>query len=251
MNTIFETIIRDKDRVVAITGAGGKTSLMFLLASAFRQKGEKVVTTTTTRILHPAASQSPKVILFEQPDFFEQLERNLDKYHHVTVASRLLPENKLSGLSCDKLRQILARSSANRLMIEADGARCLPLKAPGDKEPVVPEWTDVFISMVGLDCLGTPLTVNNVFRAEKVAAITGLQIGNTITPAAVARLAVHPQGLLKGCPKTARSYIFLNKTDSTNGQLMAEQVIQAARREQRGQPNYWAAGSILQNTLVV
>jgi len=250
MKTIFETIIKDNDRVIAIAGAGGKTSLMFLLAHTFQQNKEKVITTTTTRILHPARHQSPQVVLFQEPDFFDRLERNLNNHFHVTIADHILPENKLAGLSCDELQQIFAQSSAERLIIEADGARCLPLKAPGDNEPVVPEWTDVFISMVGLDCLGKPLTEDNVFRPEKVAAITGLHIGDKITPAAVATLVTHPQGLLKGCPKQARSVIFLNKTDIKDGQLMAEQVIQSAKQQSGRQPDSWAAGSITQNTVL-
>jgi probable selenium-dependent hydroxylase accessory protein YqeC len=250
MKTIFETLVRESDRVIAITGAGGKTSLMFLLAHGFQEKREKVITTTTTRILHPARHQSPQVVLFKEPDFFEQLERNLEKHFHVTIADCLRPENKLAGLSCDQLQQIFAQSSAERLIIEADGARCLPLKAPGENEPVVPEWTDIFISMIGLDCLGKPLTEDNVFHPEKVAAITGLHIGDKITPAAVATLAPPPRGLLKGCPKQARSCIFLNKTDIVNGLTEAEQVIQSAKQQRGRQPGFWAAGSITQNTLL-
>jgi probable selenium-dependent hydroxylase accessory protein YqeC len=250
MKTIFETIIKDSDRVIAIAGAGGKTSLMFLLAHAFQKNGEKVISTTTTRILHPSDKQSPEVIPYQEPAFFERLERNLDDHHHVTVASHILPKNKLSGLSCDELQQIFAQSPADRLIIEADGARGLSLKAPGENEPVVPEWADVFISMVGLDCIGKPLTEKNVFRSAKVAAITGLHIGNEITPATVATLAAHPQGLLKGCPKQARSFIFLNKTDVAHGRAVADQVIKSAKHQQGSQPDFWTAGSIIQNTLL-
>ncbi len=251
MKKIFESIIKENDRVIAIVGAGGKTSLMFLLAHAFQKNSKKVITTTTTRILHPASNQSPQIILFKEPDFFDRLERNLERHFHVTVADTILPKNKLAGLSCDELQRIFARSSADRLIIEADGARGLSLKAPGENEPVVPKWVDVFISMVGLDCLGKPLTEKNVFRPEKVAAITGLHMGNKITPAAVATLAAHPEGLLKGCPKGARSCIFLNKTDIPDGMEMAKQALGASQRHGRVQPDVWTAGSIKQNILVV
>lgn len=250
MQTIVPTLIKEHERVIAIVGAGGKTSLMFLLAKAFLQTGKKVITTTTTRIQHPDRGQSPRVVLLQESDFFDKLERELALYHHVTIARHLLPENKLAGLSPEKLEQIFSQSSADRLITEADGARCLPLKAPGDNEPVVPRQPEVFISLLGLDCLGNPLTDATAFRPEKIASITGLHLGDEITVEAVASLAIHPQGMLKGCPKQARSIVFLNKTDIANGQLLAEKVIESARQKQGIQPDVWAAGSIRVNNIV-
>lgn len=41
--------------------------------------------------------------------------------------------------------------------IEADGAKRLPLKAPGEWEPVIPEFVDLVIGVVGMDALGEPI----------------------------------------------------------------------------------------------
>ena len=43
------------------------------------------------------------------------------------------------------------------MVIEADGARCLPVKMPEAWEPVLHPQTDLFVGVIGLDALGQPL----------------------------------------------------------------------------------------------
>ena len=248
MSTIFEILIRDTDKVITIVGGGGKTSLMFLLAHAFQQQGFKVISTTTTRILKPSPQQTGGIIFFSCDDFQDKLEDCLKRYGHATVAHHLLPSgNKLQGVNCEQMEHILEYSSANRMLVEADGARQLSFKAPGDNEPVVPQITDVFISVLGLDIIGKPLDDANVFRAALVSSRTGLRMGSEITPLTVAILACHPKGLLKGCPKKARSYIFLNKTDIPGVKKKALSVIEAAKNFEGIKPDFWISGSIKKN----
>ena len=248
MATIFETLIRETDKVISIVGGGGKTSLMFLLAHTFQQKGFKVISTTTTRILKPLPQQTGGVVLFSCDDFQDKLQYCLKRYGHATVAHHLLPSgNKLQGVNCEQVEHILEQSLANRMLVEADGARQLSFKAPGDNEPVVPQITDVFISVLGLDIIGKPLDDANVFRAALVSSRTELRMGSEITPLTVAKLASHPKGLLKGCPKKARSYIFLNKTDIPGGNEKALSVIEAARNFEGKKPDFWISGSIRKN----
>ncbi len=244
MAAIFETLIREDDKVISIVGAGGKTSLMFLLARGFQEKGLDVISTTTTRILKPTPQQTGGIILYNHDDFYDQLRRCLSEHTHITVAQRLIqPGNKLKGISCHKIQKLLDQSSAQRIVIEADGARQLSFKAPGDNEPVVPEITDVFIGVVGLDIIGKALTETNVFRAELVSERTGLRIGDEITPLTIARLAMHPEGLLKGCPKNARSYILLNKTDIPDGRDMASLIVESTKQIRGKISDSWISAS--------
>ena len=245
MTPIFNTLIQDTDRRIAIVGAGGKTSLMFLLAHGFRKQGLGVLTSTTTRILYPNPDQSERVVLLADPDPEGTIVRELQKYGHVTVAKhRIPPGDKLKGMSCSQLMRVFDQVGCEHLVIEADGARGLSLKAPGASEPVVPASVDVFICLVGMDIIGRTLDEKNVFRPELVANLTGLALGEPVTKEAVARLCVHPQGMLKGCPPAARSYIFFNKTDLPQGRHRAEQVMDAARRLSGKKPNFWVYGSV-------
>ncbi len=245
MADIFETLIRDNDKVITLAGGGGKTSLMFLLAHAFQKKGLQVITTTTTRILKPEPQQTGGIALCDSSDFKDKLKKYLKQNGHATVAHHLLPTgNKLQGLTCSQVKQIFEQFSVDRMIIEADGARQLSFKAAGSDEPVVLETTDVFVSVVGLDIIGKSLEDANVFRAGLVSSRTGLEMGAEITPLTIARLAIHPQGLLKGCPKKARSYIFLNKKDIPDGKNKALSVIKEAKKLDGGHPDYWISASI-------
>ena len=248
MAEIFNTLIRETDKVISIVGGGGKTSLMFLLAHAFQKKGLKVVTTTTTRILKPTSQQTGGVVFVDRDDFHDKLEDCLTLYGHATVAQQLLPSgDKLQGIGCTEVEQIFNQSSVERMIIEADGARQLSFKAPGDKEPVVPQITDVFISVVGLDIIGKSLEDANVFRARLVSERTGLAMGAKIKPLTVAQLAVHSKGLVKGCPKKARSYLFLNKTDIPSGKEKAHSVIEESQKLEGRKPDFWLSASIREN----
>jgi len=244
MAGIFETLIRDSDRVISIVGGGGKTSIMFLLAQAFQRKGIKVISTTTTRILKPNPQQTGGVFCFDYDGFQDNLQNCLKQDGHATVAHHLLSSgNKLQGITCKQAEQIFRQSSAERMLIEADGARNLSFKAPGDNEPVVSQITDVFISVVGLDVIGRPLDDKNVFRAGLISERTGLAAGAEIMPLTVAKLAVHPKGLLKGCPENARSYIFMNKTDIPGNQQKALLIVEAAKKLKGKKPDFWISGS--------
>ena len=100
------------------------------------------------------------------------------------------------------------------ILVEADGARGLPVKAPAGHEPVVPSRSDAVIGVVGLDCLGRPLHADHVHRPVEFARVTGLAPGAPITAEAIVRLARAPEGLFKGVAAAARRIVLLNKADS-------------------------------------
>jgi CTP:molybdopterin cytidylyltransferase MocA len=51
------------------------------------------------------------------------------------------------------------------VLIEADGSRRMPLKWPADREPVIPDYTDVTVCVAGLSALGRR-TADVVYNAE-------------------------------------------------------------------------------------
>jgi probable selenium-dependent hydroxylase accessory protein YqeC len=48
--------------LIALVGAGGKTTLMFTLAEELARRKGRVVTTTTTRIFPPEVKESPLIV---------------------------------------------------------------------------------------------------------------------------------------------------------------------------------------------
>ena len=55
---LVEALALKGARVVSLTGSGGKTTLMFAIASEFLATGERVLLTTTTKIARQEAFDS-------------------------------------------------------------------------------------------------------------------------------------------------------------------------------------------------
>jgi probable selenium-dependent hydroxylase accessory protein YqeC len=199
--------------LIGLVGAGGKTTLMFALAEEFRVLDRRVITTTTTKIFPPASEESPRLLL-GGPEVFPSIEEDLIRYGHITWAAGRNAENKLFGGSPPDLAHLWNRGWADYLIVEADGSARRPVKAPNQTEPLVPPESTCFISVFGLSALGQSLTSNWAFRPEIIARLTGLHPGDPFTAEALAALATHPWGGLKGWKPGMRALVFLNQMDS-------------------------------------
>jgi molybdenum cofactor cytidylyltransferase len=208
--------------VVALVGAGGKTTAMFLLANELATS-MRVLTTTSTRILAAQTKHSPVHVTFDPQqqaiaDLLPQLDRAIAAYGQALLTGPPDPDSdKVSGVSPDTI-DILAGSGRFDVIInEADGSRMLPLKAPAAHEPVIPLCTTLVIPTAGLDVLAQPLGDDTVHRAELISQLTGTGLGQPVTPDTVARLLCHPEGGLKKVPAQARVVPLLNKVDEQLG----------------------------------
>uniref|UniRef100_A0A7C4ELX0 Putative selenium-dependent hydroxylase accessory protein YqeC n=1 Tax=Fundidesulfovibrio putealis TaxID=270496 RepID=A0A7C4ELX0_9BACT len=191
------------ERVVALVGGGGKTSLMYALGRQLAGRGARVLVTTTTRIKAPARNL---FLLGSRPD--------APPYTLLTVGTAVEPDSgKLVGVEPGDIPELMERFRADLVLVEADGAKGRPLKAPLAHEPVIPACADLVIGVLGLDALGQVVDGGTVFRMEAFCAVTGLVPGDVIGPDAYRALAEHPQGIFKGCPASARRVAFHNKAD--------------------------------------
>jgi molybdenum cofactor cytidylyltransferase len=114
------------------------------------------------------------------------------------------------------------------ILVEADGSRMLPIKAPADHEPVLPQQTTILVPVLGVDGVGAPLSSDRVHRPETIRRVLSLPSGATqrLTPEFAARLLVHSQGGAKNKPEAARLLPLLNKADTASrlatGRLVAK-----------------------------
>ena len=222
--------------VVSLVGAGGKTTLLFRLARELHQTGRRVVTTTTTKILEPGPNETPQVFVDSDEAKIEAFVRgHLERYGHLTVAAERLGAGKLRGISPGLVLRLWNTSPADDILIEADGAAGRPVKAPREQEPVIPPGTTVVVAVLGIDGVDTHLDQKTVFQPERVARITGIRMGERITPDSMSILMTHPEGVFKGKPATARAIAFLNKVDIAGGMEKAEAVV-ARLVEREGSP---------------
>jgi molybdenum cofactor cytidylyltransferase len=107
------------------------------------------------------------------------------------------------------------------LLIEADGARRLPLKAPDDHEPSIPGFVDCVVVVAGFSGLGKPLTPEWVHRPKIFSALSGLQPGEIVTPEALVQVITHADGGLKNIPPQACRIALLNQADTPELQAQA------------------------------
>jgi probable selenium-dependent hydroxylase accessory protein YqeC len=110
------------------------------------------------------------------------------------------------------------------VLVEADGSKGLPIKAPASHEPVVPESSSVVIGVVGLDALGRPMDERVVHRPEIFGPLVDCAPGESITAAHIARLASSSDGFFKNSPAKAMRVVLLNKAD-----LVAPDIAAACR----------------------
>ncbi len=211
----------EENHIVSLVGGGGKTSLMYQLASEFAQHGQKVVATTTTKIRKPAVGC---VVTSETSGGLRGAFAHTD----VVTVGESIPPQKLSAPSSALFSEIF--TLADSVLIEADGARMLPVKAPAAQEPVIlPESTSV-IAVAGLDAIGKPFS-EICHRSELATALLGCRPDATVLPEHLGRLLSHPQGQRKGVLPQMRFLAVLNKADTPSRLETARQAAQELSRQ--------------------
>src|SRR6266704_1751990 len=196
--------------LIAITGAGGKTTTMYTLADELAQRGKRVITTTTTQIFYPEPGETDTLIVVaDTPILLQKIRAAWQKYHRLTVAGTVLRTEKLAGLQPEQPYELLLNSGADVVIVEADGARHRMIKAPGEHEPVIPLQTNVALLMISAEAINQPLSDRIAHRPEQVATVTGINVGDVLSPAVIARLITSEKGALKHIPETASAYLLI------------------------------------------
>ncbi len=195
---------------IAFVGAGGKTTAMFTLS---REIKSPVLLTTSTHLGVWQAELADQHVIIASPDEIQKIP--VFDRHKLLVTGPLGDDQRLAGLDMETLETIHRYCLAHgyTLLIEADGARQRPIKAPAHYEPVIPAWVDQVVVMAGLSGLGKPLNANSVHRSEIFAQLSGRSVGETIQVEDLAALLGSDVGGLKGIPDGASLCLFLNQAE--------------------------------------
>lgn len=156
---------------LALVGAGGKTTALFQLA---RELEPPVIVTATT---HLASSQTPLAhqhIIIQSLSDLEAFEQAVPD--GVTLVTGPFEGDRTSGLSNEQVVKLheICRERSLPMLIEADGSRRKPLKAPSDHEPPIPDFVKTVVVVAGLSALGQPLNERTVHRVELFSHLSGL-----------------------------------------------------------------------------
>ena len=191
--------------VVSFVGGGGKTTAMFKLASELQSAGLKVLTTTTTHISLEQAEWAPCSIRLEQ---LPLLKDRLDEFGHCLLIGPPDGKGRVHGAPPELINQLHENSIADVILVEADGSRSRPFKAPGSHEPVVPQSTTILAPIAGMNVIGKTLDEDHAHRADVIAALTKQRLGDIITPETVATILCHPEGGARQLPAERASFRF-------------------------------------------
>ena len=184
--------------VISVVGAGGKTSLIFAWARELAAAGKNVVITTTTHMYRPECMEEEGIRIVAADD----------------------PErtDKITAPPSDVLESL--RETADVVLIEADGSRRRPLKWPGDREPVIPDYTDITVCVAGLSAVGRQ-TEDVVFRADELPEAIKR---DTVDVNLIHKILSSRSGGQKGVRGEFR--VFLNQVDDDIDRLAAAYRLQ-------------------------
>jgi probable selenium-dependent hydroxylase accessory protein YqeC len=198
---------------VWLMGGGGKTTLMYQLAAAWRARNETVIATTTTQIRPPTPDQCLDLRVGDLPQLVAGL---VHRPAPLATLARRIRDGKCLGFSADDVLSL--RPAADRLVVEADGAAGLPVKAHAPHEPVVAASATCVVAVVGAWCIGVPLSAAHVHRPQRFAELSGRPLLSPIGCVDVANVILHDQGWLRCVPDAAAFHVVI----TGGGERLAE-----------------------------
>ena len=195
--------------LVAIVGAGGKSTILFTLGRELAAAGGRIVLTTTTMM---ADDQVDEPICWSADT--RDVDAALEPGEPLFVVTGRAP-GKVTGPSIEAVDRLFEASAADHVIVEADGARSMSIKAPADHEPAIPNAATTVLVVMAADAIGRPMG-EVAHRPERVAAISGLAAHDPMTADAAARVLLHPGGGMKSIPEGARVVMVVTRVTPAN-----------------------------------
>lgn len=206
--------INENNEVVSLVGAGGKTSFMYALARELSSLQRKVIITTTTHLKKPIGKNCELMILENCPErAAHKINQKFNISNVALWAHKELPQGKISGILPENLEIIANKGIADYILVEADGSKGLPIKAPAPHEPVIPKKTTMLVGVIGIDALGRTIDNETVHRPEILSSIAQRPLGEVIDEKVIQNLINSHDGLFKGSTDRMKKVVVINKVD--------------------------------------
>ena len=153
---------RKEPGILSVVGAGGKTTVIARLMKEHEKRGIPVVVSTTTHIQQIKASY-----FLDKPS--GQRMRQILKDKGKVWMGYPCGNGKIKAFTEQEQKKLLDEAIAMGacVLIEADGAKGRPCKAPADYEPVLHPDTVLVLSVYGLQAIGAAIE-DSCLRVDKV-----------------------------------------------------------------------------------
>jgi probable selenium-dependent hydroxylase accessory protein YqeC len=198
-----------RHELVSLIGGGGKTTSLFHLG---RQLSGHSVLTTTTKMGSERDGGFPVLLAPTEAAFAR---------HNEVLVWRDRTKRKATGVAPEDCDRWFGLPGVDHVVVEADGSRQRPFKAPHVFEPVVPAATTVLVACVGADALGRVIA-DQCHRPLRVAAIAGCSPYQRLTPERIATVLLSDRGSRKSCPPGARYAVAVHRVDATSRPFVDE-----------------------------
>ena len=197
----FDFFTDGKKHNICLVGGGGKTTVMYELATAWAACGRKILVLTSTHILKPAdgsfAADTAAVY-----DLWQQ-------GRYAVIGTPEIATGKLTSPPQSVYKAL--QPQADVILCEADGSKHHPCKVPAEHEPVLLPDCDMVLAVAGMDALGRPLA-QACQRPQPAAELLDCSVEKIINAQMLASLLLSEQGARKNVGARAY-YIVLNKCD--------------------------------------
>ena len=217
--------LREGGELISIVGGGGKSALLFALGGALPGR---TILTTTTRIFAAQTARAAETFRFGTAECEAALRT--DRRGLLVIGA--VEGDKAKGVAREAPGEMLAVPGVDFVIVEADGSRMLPAKAPASHEPVIPDETTLVVAVAGIDALEGPIS-KTCHRPEQVAGLLGVSEAHTLDPQDLASLLCHEDGGLKNLPRGARAALFINKIESPDQWQAGRELARSAQSHSR------------------
>jgi molybdenum cofactor cytidylyltransferase len=130
--------------------------------------------------------------------------------HRFVFAHGAIRGNRVYGPPPDWFGWALDSLDADALLIEADSANGLPLKAPYDSEPAIVAETSLVVPMASLAALGQPLDDQHIYNPAAMIERYGFYPGSPVMSPWIAQVMRDDELGLRAIPSRARVVALLN-----------------------------------------
>ncbi|MBU0505005.1 putative selenium-dependent hydroxylase accessory protein YqeC [bacterium] len=178
---------------------------MWRLSEFLTGQGNSVIMTTSTKLCYSfTVDRFPLSVGIDK----KQLKQGECKVFGKEI---LKESDKIKGYEPEELDKIFESGVADYVIVEADGAKGRSLKAHADHEPVLSAKAHLIIVVVGMDCIGQPISEDSVHRSKLFCERVGKKMGEIITKDDVEAIIYHAKGYLKKATKQSEVVVFYVK----------------------------------------
>ena len=204
---------------VAVSGCGGKTSLINAFARA-AAVNMSVLITPTTKIL-PERTEGISLAATREECLAHLPVKGIQYLGLLNGGT-----GKLEALAPDDLAAIVTRYDL--ALMEADGSRGLPCKGWTERDPVIPGFATHTLGVVSINAVGLRASEENIFRLDEFLKLTGMRIGEPVTVRALATMTASLNGMFRR--KSGATALMINQAESPRSMNLAAELAELAKK---------------------